>query len=635
MSNYALVGSAGTPNLTTSAGTNSPAYGQAPTAKSLLIAQVACAVISNVACNDGSWSAIPSADTTQAEAQVYYKVAVGGDAAPTFAVTAAARCTVQLTEWAVPGNTGHTLDKDGTLLGTVSPSVLACSGTDAGPNRLVIGAFSLHLSAAATASFGLSAGYSDLFDDGLTSASSHALFVYSTTVTTGGSADSVTATTTGGTVNHVAGCIASFFATAPLAVAAAGGSVVSGTAGITEHPMKFAATGGAKVFGSAAFATASPPPPPDTLGQTPFWYSPQQILPVLLGPTVQESWKFVWVDANGADVQDITSYVEACTVSHDSTRAVMRQCTMTLKGGVQVNFSTDFIQVFYRLRMPAGDWVDFPLGMFVFDIPTKTIAPARNTFAASGNDPSYYLVEDSFTDAFSVPAGVAAIPIVRSLANDIVFGTDIFDSHATLSTSLSWDVGDTKLQAINDLLSAIAYENFWCDSNGIGRARPLIDYTLETPLVTFDTTNQKINVVTDDITEAPDRSGAYNQIVVEVSPAGATSFSVVYINNNPDSPVSTVNWHPRTVVVQNSTLADIPSAETYAQSLAQQYARVFTIVTLVTWPWPLSENLDLYGVVWDTEDEGLVSFNYVETAWEHVCGTGQATTHTLQRVVPV
>lgn len=364
-------------------------------------------------------------------------------------------------------------------------------------------------------------------------------------------------------------------------------------------------------------------------------YTPQQILPVLMGQALEETWHFEWLDQYGQPQGDISPYVEAAEVDHDSTQDVKRTFTMTSKGGIPVNFSTDFVKASHRIKMPAGDWVDFPLGVFTFAMPAQTIQPARTTYDASGQEPLFLLTEDSFLDTYSLAPGTPIVPaILLIIATSIFpFGIQIIDLGQTLASPLTWVAGDSKLKAVNDLLNAMAYETAWCDHDGVMRARPLPDYTTLAPIAVFDTTDPDANIVISDFTLQADRSSTYNIVIVEVAPSGSPSFAVTYTNNNPNNPVSTVNWHPRATVVTNSALVDPPSAMQYARSLGQQYARQNVGLVFDTFPWAISENLDLYSVIWDTEDEGLTQYNYLETQWRHVCQTGGATTHTVQRVV--
>lgn len=81
--------------------------------------------------------------------------------------------------------------------------------------------------------------------------------------------------------------------------------------------------------------------------------------------------------------------------------------------------------------------------------------------------------EDSVTSSFSLAAGTPIIPAVVSLIQStgetrIV----VTDSDATLKNPQVWEVGESKLTIINDLLEAAGYWSLWCDGSGQFRVEP-------------------------------------------------------------------------------------------------------------------------------------------------------------------
>lgn len=131
---YALVGSAGT-FVQGSSGTLSPAFGQTTTANHLLICWLATQQATNPSTPPTGWS-LGESGQTGAGAAIYYKIAAGGDAAPTFTVTT--NTIVELAEFS--GNaTSSPVDQVGFSGSANATNTVTSAAADALTGELIIG----------------------------------------------------------------------------------------------------------------------------------------------------------------------------------------------------------------------------------------------------------------------------------------------------------------------------------------------------------------------------------------------------------------------------------------------------------------------------------------------------------------
>lgn len=194
---YALVGSQGTVNETAQAAANTPAYGQSPTATNLLILWVAGAGATTQPGTPAGWSLGLYRATGTSSTTIFYKIAAGGDAAPTVAGLASVFLTCRLGEFGC-GATAGPLDTSGGANGLTSPQTATHGAADARSGELqIICATGIYSVGATEASFNVTSNHATVVetDDKSTSQVHHYSFAYGITTSNSG-ADTATLTYT-------------------------------------------------------------------------------------------------------------------------------------------------------------------------------------------------------------------------------------------------------------------------------------------------------------------------------------------------------------------------------------------------------------------------------------------------------
>lgn len=402
-------------------------------------------------------------------------------------------------------------------------------------------------------------------------------------------------------------------------------------------------------------------------------YSDVEVVAMMVSPTVVETWLVDLLDRNGNYKSDLTPFVDAAsprtnsasskgnpaatisgsrgssqvmTISHDTTKAVHRAITLRMLGNVIIDPLQDMLRVHYRLLAPDGGWLEWTIGTFLMLIPDREINAGFTFLQVKGADLTQLLVDAAVATTWSVSAGQsylnAITNVIDSYGGSYHFNIQIPDPYVQVPATLSWDAGTSRLKIVNDLLEAINYHDLWCDENGTLRSDPIPLYAQVTPSYTFDTAGASL--LGYPVLQQINLNEAYNQfLVVGSDPRVAlfrgqplfhykTFFNYLYENTDPSSPISTVNWHPKLKKIDDHSIPNDAVAAQRAKIEAQKSAFVYSTVTFNTFPWPVSQNLDIYGFAIDTPDEGLRTGKYLEIGWSMACATGASTAHQVALV---
>lgn len=403
------------------------------------------------------------------------------------------------------------------------------------------------------------------------------------------------------------------------------------------------------------------------------YYSEAQVAGFLSRDGSVEQWIVDRHNMQGQFLQDISNYVDAgtmtnmstingnqmapvsgqrtstsvATITHDALQSVKRGLSMRLEGNVTLNPLQDLIRFHYQIQVPDGGWLDWVLGTFILTIPDREINPGFSFIQCTGTDVLQLLVDAGVDTDWTISAGTGYINAVRNViqtyGGNYKFDIQIPASNVSLPASRTWKAGTSRLQIVNDLLETINYTDLWADELGVVRSRPIPTWANLTPSYTWDGTGVQ-STIGYPAKLKTDLTNAYNQIlIVGADPRVATYngssifnyktfFNYVYTNNDPSSPISTANWHPKLKTVNDSSIPNAAMAAQRAKTLAQQYALVYNQWTLNTLPWPVSQDYDVYQVIMDTPDEGLINAKFLEIGWTHQCTTGGATAHVLTQI---
>jgi hypothetical protein len=372
-------------------------------------------------------------------------------------------------------------------------------------------------------------------------------------------------------------------------------------------------------------------------------YTSAQVAGFLAGGSLQERWLFDHLGPDFRTIDDLSQYLITNSVpelDHDTSRAVPRTLKLQADGRSRLNWLQDLIRVRYQIATPDGGTLTWTAATLALVPPKRSISPEATTIGGAGTE-AYdllgLLADDTFASDYAAPAGASyaqqAISLVGGYTGPVQLTAVIPDSGKTLPANapLMWGVGDSRLKAVNDLLYAGGYIRAWSDENGVVRSTPLPDWSMVTPANIWDSTASAAPFQAP-LQLSPDPSLIFNRFLVKVEDPRRTNFYVRYDNNDPASPISVQNYHPKGKKITDSSITDPATAQARAKYEAQLAARYYNPLQMDSVAWPFGQNLDVYQVAYSTADEGAVNAAFLEHRWVTRCAPGELTSHYLYRV---
>jgi hypothetical protein len=306
---------------------------------------------------------------------------------------------------------------------------------------------------------------------------------------------------------------------------------------------------------------------------------------------------------------------------------------ITEQEGQDIDWLNDRIQPVFCLQMPDKGFAEWPLGIFLLPSPNRKDENNKIKRNIEAYDTSQILKEDKFTDRYRIAAGTKYTDAIISILSSAgIWKIKIIDHVGTLAADKEFEIGTTKLQAINQLLSEINYTSLWVDENGYFVARP---YALPSSReAEYEYRNNDISIIHPGSTESLDIFGLPNQWVRYVSnPDKGVTLRSVYTNDLASSPTSTVNRGRKIVDIESvDDMYDQSTLDAYVKRVACEASQVYAKFDFSTALMPHHSFLDclflehtLYGA----------SDKYIEYSWSMELQAGGKMTHSCRRVIQI
>lgn len=299
----------------------------------------------------------------------------------------------------------------------------------------------------------------------------------------------------------------------------------------------------------------------------------------------------------------------------------------------EINYLQNRIQPFMEVQMPDGNWIDFSLGIFLLATPTRSDENDSVYREIEAYDGLLILDEDKFTNRYFIPAGTKYTRAVNDILTSAgISKINIQDAPQVVANyGIEFKVGTSKLEAISTLLQAINYSALWVDSEGYYTSSPYISPSNRG--VDYEYLDNEISVIFNGIEEELDIYGVPNSWVAVQSNPEKTPLTSSKVNNDKNSPTSTVNMG-RTITdfreVQD--IADQTTLDAYVNRIAFEASQVYGKLKFSTALMPFHEYSDVLRVRY----QGLkIDDLFSETSWTMPLKVGAAMTHEVRKVVNI
>lgn len=376
----------------------------------------------------------------------------------------------------------------------------------------------------------------------------------------------------------------------------------------------------------------------------------------------QIKFRYDLLDKNDNYKKTLTNVIDG-EISMSAFADIKRTARFTVKDDNSIDWLNDRIQPFYMLKInkqviiivygilagqknageficgkgketvqtTKSDWLEWPLGIFILSSPKKqdNIIITREVEAY---DLSQILIDDKFADRYAINAGTNYITAIKSLLEGAgITKINIAATDKTLSTAREFEIGTTKLSAINKLFSEINYTQIIVDEYGYFVSSPYRSPSDRVAEYTYK--DDSMSIMAQGVSEELDLFNVPNKWVAVLSNPELEPLSSVYENNNPNSITSTVS-RGRTIVDfrEVDNIADQESLDAYVQRIANNASQVYGYINFETAIMPMHSYSDVLDLGYSKL--GIVG-KYSETNWTLPLQAGAIMKHQCRRVVNI
>lgn len=297
-----------------------------------------------------------------------------------------------------------------------------------------------------------------------------------------------------------------------------------------------------------------------------------------------------------------------------------------------IDWLNDRVQPFFMLNT-GKEWMEWPLGIFLISSPNRKVGNSNIYRDVECYDASLILLEDKFDTRYRILANTNYVEAITQIINGAgIWKTNIPAMAGNVKTDKEFEIGTSRLDAVNELLGEINYTSIWVDETGYFVSSP---YVLPTNrVIEYEYRNNEMSVIlADTATEEIDLFSVANKWVIVASNPETEPMVSRYTNDNASSPTSTIN-RKRNIVDYREVddMLDQATLNDYTQRIAYETSQVYGKFIFDTAVMPQHTYMDC---LYCEHDKLGVSNKYIETGWEMELAAGGKMRHNARRVINI
>lgn len=378
---------------------------------------------------------------------------------------------------------------------------------------------------------------------------------------------------------------------------------------------------------------------------------------VLHSPNRQIDFRYELLDKENRKIRDLSN-VTGANINQSMLAQIKRTAQFDIiEDGQPIDYLNDRIKPYMRLWMPKGrviareyaffshiqpiilnqivgnensGWIDFPLGVFLLSSPTRKDDISSVHRSIEAYDLSLILRDDKFLQRYTILEGTnyydAIITILRSAG---IYYYNIEQTIKNLPRTIEFDPGTEKLEAVNELLSQLNYTPVFVDEEGYFVSRAYISPSERSADYEYIDDEQSVTLIGAE--EELDTFNVPNVFTVVRTNEEEGPLISTFTNNNPNSPLSTVNRERNIVDFREITdIADQAALDAYVQRIAFEASQIYGRIQFKTALMPIHG----YGDVLQMRYQSLkIDGKYLELNWSMDLSVGGEMSHELRQVV--
>lgn len=326
---------------------------------------------------------------------------------------------------------------------------------------------------------------------------------------------------------------------------------------------------------------------------------------------------------NGVEHMNVN--VISASINYDSDAAIKRTARFEL-----VPDGIDFLNDFMRVYMVVNK-TNYCLGTFVMATPTYKKTDGVKTAEVEAYDKTIILKEDCFTEQTYFAAGSRYDAVIGRIISVLGVDAVIPTITQTLPTDREFEIGTSRLSAVNKLLDEINYNPIIADEYG-----EFIISKYVTPSVSEVTKgymDDAFSIISSDISLTADYFGVPNVFLATCeNPDADEIYYAKYVNDNPSSPLSTISRGRNIVssIYKPDSICCQSDLDEYIKRKAYEDSLVYDTLTIQTANVPQHGYREIVRIKC-----GDVQGVYVEKSWEMDLSIGAMMRHYLVGVNPI
>ena len=341
------------------------------------------------------------------------------------------------------------------------------------------------------------------------------------------------------------------------------------------------------------------------------------------------SFKYDLLNFDEIKIGELTS--TGGTLGLNSLAQIKRKGTFQFKENEleDVDWLNDRIQPFFVLN----NKYEFPLGVFMISSPTRILKRRSIYREVECFDTTLILLEDKFDTRYRVLKDTNYVTAITQIINSAgIWKVNIPWINARIKTDREFEIGTSKLEAVNYLLKEINYTSVWVDQIGNITSNPyvlpndrLVEYTYKN--------NEMSMIIPDTSVEEIDLFEVANKWVVVATNPETEPLVSKYSNDNAGSPTSTINRRRNIVDYREiDGMASQEILDNYVRRIAYEASQVYGKFIFDTAIMPHHSYMD--SLYCEHTDLGIKN-KYIETSWEMDLEAGGRMSHTTRRVIQI
>lgn len=359
-------------------------------------------------------------------------------------------------------------------------------------------------------------------------------------------------------------------------------------------------------------------------------YTREQILDALFSSARKVRYEYLLSDSHGFPINLVE--MENVTISYDSRAEIKRTLSGTIIESTLVNMDSIDMRLtpYFCLTMPDGREAKWKLGVFII-VPQFEGSDGIKRLEIEGYDLSKIPSDDKLTRRFFVPQNANYISTLKQLLGEDIYELEIEDSEKVKLYDQEWEPSTSKLTVANEMLAAINYDSLHFNADGMAVSKAHV-LPMERE-IDFSYIANQTSVIVDGVSMESDKFDMPNKWVRYTENPDAPYLYSEYINDDEDSPYSTVN-RGRTIVDAEAVddIASQQDLDALVIKIANQSMQSNEVLTFTTLNMPCHDFQECLYV--ECEKYGIGG-TYIETQWEMSLEIGGTMSHVCERVVQV